>query len=216
MWLACFSIERTRSIAWRRNGNSLGRHLSWFKRRSRSNDRQTCARAHLSGQGPTRLQGESNSGPKIARPIAQATPTLLEAISRSLREFGHAVARWSTFPIAGVLHRAARCPAALAAEHDGPRPSQIVNPRAGTPKRRHQTRRHHRRSPQGSSEITHSATAVRRHDLAGAMPRRTPETVDLQRGTEHLLVPLLVNHTSIGELGLSQWRLPQRPLAFRP
>ena len=54
VWLACFSIERTRSIAWRRNGNSFGRHLSWFKRRLCSNDRRRNASTFLSEQRPLR------------------------------------------------------------------------------------------------------------------------------------------------------------------
>ena len=43
----------------------------------------------------------------------------------------------------------------------GPGPCELSNPQAGAPKRRHQTRRNHRRSRQGSSEITRSVTALK-------------------------------------------------------
>jgi hypothetical protein len=58
MWFACFSIGRTRLIARRRNGNSRGRHLSWFKRRLRSNDRRRSASTHLLGQRHPREESD--------------------------------------------------------------------------------------------------------------------------------------------------------------
>jgi hypothetical protein len=59
--------------------------------------------------------------------------------------------------------------------------------------------------PLASSGITSSTRAM--------IQASSPSASDFFNS---LLVPQLVNHTSIGELGLSQWRLPQRPLAFRP